>query len=171
MEAQMTVTALKPTTEVSAGTAGPSSGKSLAVVVGFDGTPPARRALDQAAELLRGRDGALEVVYVSRLPGSAALSGVGVAEIVQGYDDQAVALAEEVRARLARLDHPWHFQHREGTVPAELVAVATDIHREYGDAATVVIVVGGSAHRFHRLVGSVGAGLIHQDRAPVIVVP
>ncbi|HEX7268371.1 MAG TPA: universal stress protein [Streptosporangiaceae bacterium] len=36
----------------------------LRLVVGYDGSPPASRALDAAASLLRGRTGRIEVVYV-----------------------------------------------------------------------------------------------------------
>src|SRR5487761_1199022 len=44
------------------------------LVVGFDGTEPARRALDSAARLLHDQEGVLEVVYVAHLPATAALS-------------------------------------------------------------------------------------------------
>jgi nucleotide-binding universal stress UspA family protein len=141
------------------------------VIVGYDGSEPARHALDQAVDLLDGRDGPLEVVYVAQLPASAALSGVALAEIIQGLDDQATALADEVGARLVGEDHPWHFHRRDGTVASQLVAVATDMHDRYGDSAEIVIVVGGSAHRFHHLAGSVGSGVVRSRRFPVMTVP
>src|ERR1700716_3619640 len=51
--------------EQTAGTAGRSPDAPVVLVVGFDGSEPARRALDAAAGLLRDREGMLEVVYVA----------------------------------------------------------------------------------------------------------
>ena len=65
----MTVMALSRTPETTAGTAGRCT-KSVVVVAGYDGSTPAGHALDHAADLLQGRDGSLEVVFVSHLPAS-----------------------------------------------------------------------------------------------------
>ncbi len=80
-------------------------------------------------DLLRYRDGPLEVVFVARLPVGVSLSVAAFAEVRQGLDEQARAVAEEVRGRLADQDHPWHFQRRDGAVAAELKVVAADLHR------------------------------------------
>jgi len=154
-----------------AGTAGSPPVRRLAVVVGYDGSEPARHALDQAADLLRDREGTLDVVYVAHLPAGAAQSGEGVGEILRAQDEQAALLAEEVRHRLVGDDHPWRFQRRDGRVGAELMAVAADLQARFGNTAEVVIVVGGSAHRYHQLAGSVGASVVRSDRFPVMVVP
>ena len=151
--------------------------KQLVAVVGYDGTRGAQHALDHAAELLQWRDGTLEVVYVSHLPASAALSPAAVGELLEGQDDHAAALAEDVRSQLAGRAGPggpeptWHFQRRDGAVASELMAVAAELRGRYGDAADIAIVVGGPGHRYHHMVGSVGAALVHADRFPVIVVP
>ena len=42
---------------------------------------PAGHTLDHAADLLQGRDGSIEVVFVSHLPASAALWGPAFAEL------------------------------------------------------------------------------------------
>jgi nucleotide-binding universal stress UspA family protein len=162
--------ALTQTPETTAGTAGRST-KALVVVAGYDGSEPARRALDHATDLLQGRDGSIEVVFVAHLPASAAVWGPAFAEITQGLDSQAETLAQEVRARLVGEDHPWHFQHRAGAVATELLAVAAEVYRQYGDSADVIIAVGGPSHHYHHLVGSVGVNLVHADRFPVVVVP
>ena len=166
----MTVMALSRTPETTAGPAGRST-RGLVVVAGYDGSAPAGHALDHAADLLQGRDGSIEVVFVSHMPASAALWGPAFAEITQALDSQAEALAGEVRARLAGEDHPWHFQHRAGAVATELLAVAAEVNRQYGDSADVIIAVGGPSHRYHHLVGSVGVSLVHTNRFPVVVVP
>src|SRR4051812_26526620 len=149
--------------ETTGGTAGSPPVRPLAVVVGYDGSEAARHALDLAADLLRDREGTLDVVYVAHLPAGAALSGEGVAEILRAHDEQATLLAEEVAHRLFGEGHPWQFQRRDGRVGAELLAVATDLHAHYGDTAEVVIVVGGSAHRYHHLAGSVGSCVVRAD--------
>ena len=153
-----------------ASAAGPSA-TPLIMVVGYDGSPPARHALDQAADLLRDRKGALEVVFVAHLPVGATLSAAAVVEVRQGLDEQARALGDEVRGLLAGQDHPWHFQRRDGAVAAELKAVAADMHRRYGDTVEIVIVVGGSAHRYHRIAGSVGSSVVRAATFPALVVP
>jgi nucleotide-binding universal stress UspA family protein len=145
--------------------------RPLIMVVGYDGSPPARHALDQAADLLRDRKGALEVVFVAHLPVGAALSAAAFAEVREGLDQQAQALAEEVGDQLAGQDHPWHFQRRDGAVAVELKAVAGDTQRRYGDAAEIVIVVGGAGHWYHHVAGSVGSSVIRADIFPALVVP
>ena len=116
--------------ETTAGTASSSAVRRLVFVVGFDGSGPARRALEQAEELLRNREGSLEVVYVADLPVGAGLSAPAPPEVLHGFDEKHRALAEEVRGRLVGDDHPWHFQRRAGSVSAELLAVATDLQRQ-----------------------------------------
>jgi nucleotide-binding universal stress UspA family protein len=56
----------------------------LHIVVGYDGSPPASRALDAAARLLRGRTGRIEVVYVAHISSTAMLSAGALAEIESG---------------------------------------------------------------------------------------
>jgi nucleotide-binding universal stress UspA family protein len=155
------------TREAAAGSPAPR----LIMVVGYDGSAPARHALDRAADLLRSRTGALEVVFVARLPVGATMSAAAFAEIRAGLDEQARALAAEVDDRLAGQDHPWHFQRRDGGVAAELKAVAADLRRRYGDTAEIVIVVGGPAHRYHHVAGSVAASVVRADAFPALVVP
>ena len=59
----------------------------LHVVVGYDGTPPASRALDAAIRLLRGREGSIEVSYVARVPGLDMLSADAIVEARAGFDE------------------------------------------------------------------------------------
>ena len=56
-------------------------GGNLYLVVGYDGSPPASRALDAAIALLRGRSGRIDVLYVAHLPSMAALSAGGRAAL------------------------------------------------------------------------------------------
>ena len=59
----------------------------LRLVVGYDGSPPAIRALDAAVNLLQGRAGTIDVVYVAHMPSMAALSPGAVTELETGFDD------------------------------------------------------------------------------------
>jgi nucleotide-binding universal stress UspA family protein len=166
----MTVMTLSRKPDMTARSADRST-ERLVVVAGYDGSAPAGHALDHAADLLQGRDGSIEVVFVSQVPATAALWGPAFAGIMQGLDDEAETLSEEVRARLVGQGHPWHFQRRAGTVATELLAAAAEVYRQYGDSPDVIIAVGGPSHRYHHLVGSVGVSLVHADRFPVLVVP
>lgn len=157
--------------EQTTGTSGHRPEKPLIVVVGYDGSEPAEHALDEAVKLLRHREGELEVVFVAHMPASAAMSADAIVQIQQGFDHQSVALADEVRTRLEGLVSHWHFQRRDGAIAAQLEAVASDFDDRFQSNVDLVIVAGGSAHRYHRLAGSVGAALAHHDRFPVIVVP
>ncbi len=148
-----------------------SASRCLIMVVGYDGSLPAQHALDQAADLLGCREGALEVVFVAHLPVGATLSVEAFTQVRQGLDEQARALAEEVRDRLTGQDHPWHFQRRNGAVATELKAVAADLQRQYGDTVEIVIVVGGAGHRYHHVAGSVGSSVVRSDAFPALVVP
>jgi nucleotide-binding universal stress UspA family protein len=59
----------------------------LHAVVGYDGTPPASRALDAAVRLLRGREGNIEVIYVAHVPGLDMLSADAIVEARAGFDE------------------------------------------------------------------------------------
>jgi nucleotide-binding universal stress UspA family protein len=141
------------------------------MVVGFDGSEPAQRALDRAVQLLHGREGQLDIVYVAALPGTATISGEAVAELEESFADQGRHLSEEVRARLKGTESRWHFHRRDGAVAHELLAAAEELRRQHGPDADIVIVVGGSAHKYHRLFGSASLNVVRHDGFPVVVVP
>ena len=142
----------------------------LRLVVGYDGSPPATRALDAAVNLLQGRTGSIEVVYVAHMPSMAALSAGAVTELDTGFDDIEQELRTMVREQLRGREERWSFERRQGQIAEELLAAA----KETGDAhpdATVVIVVGSSSLVTHRVVGSVAVGLARHSPVPLIVVP
>ena len=62
---------------------------NLYLVVGYDGSPPATRALDAAIRLLYGRAGTIEVLYVAHLASIDSLSPGAVAEMEVSFDDVA----------------------------------------------------------------------------------
>jgi nucleotide-binding universal stress UspA family protein len=133
----------------------------LHTVVGYDGSPPASRALDAAARLMQGRKGRIVVAYVGHLSSTVMLSADAIAQM-----ELRVAAAEQLRG----LEQPWEFVRRQGSIGEELIAVAAGIHDEH-PADTVVIVVGSSSNAAHRLLGSVAVHLARHAPVPLIIVP
>jgi nucleotide-binding universal stress UspA family protein len=150
-------------------TATPPSG-NLYLVVGYDGSPPASRALDAAVRLLQDRTGYLEVVYVAHLPAIDMMSAAAVAEMEISFDeierDLRTAAGEQLRGREER----WRFERRQGPIADELLAAAAAI-RDASPGDTVGIVVGSSSHATHRVVGSVAVSLARRSPVLVVVVP
>jgi nucleotide-binding universal stress UspA family protein len=143
----------------------------LVLVVGYDGSEPAQRALTGAAELLRDRTGRMEVVYVAHMPGTVAFSPYAVAAVQDGMDTEQQLLATRVDETLAGTDVKWHFQRRNGEIAPSLLAVAEEQFDAEGPSTRVVLVVGGSAHKIDRYLNSTPARVIRQDRFEVHVVP
>ena len=142
----------------------------LRLVVGYDGSPPANRALDAAVRLLQGRAGAIEVVYVAHVPSLAALSADAVSELETGFDDIERELRTTAGEQLRDRGERWGFERRQGQIPEELVAAAKDVVAAH-PGATVVIVVGSSSLAAHRVVGSVAVSLARHSPVPLVVVP
>jgi nucleotide-binding universal stress UspA family protein len=149
--------------------AAPPAG-NLYLVVGYDGSPPAIRALDGAVRLLSGRTGRIEVVYVAHLPSIDALSPDAVAEVRADFDEVAAELRTAASEQLRDREEPWRFEWREGLIADELIAAAVHIQEDHpGD--TVVIAAGSSSHAMHRVVGSVAVSLARRSPVPVVIVP
>ena len=143
---------------------------NLYLVVGYDGSPPAIRALDAAARLLQGRTGSIEVVYVAHVPSIDMLSPGAVAEMEANFDDVARELHTAASEQLRDREERWRFGRRQGLIPDELIAAAAGI-RDAHPSDTVVIVVGSSSHVMHRVVGSVAVSLARRSPVPLVVVP
>jgi nucleotide-binding universal stress UspA family protein len=143
---------------------------ALRLVVGYDGSPPASRALDAAVALLRGRTGRIDVTYVAHLTSTEMMSAGAVGEMEITFEE----IEKELRALAAdKLDGSgldWDFYRRQGPIAGELLMVASAVSEEHpGD--TVVIVVGSSSSPVHRMVGSVPVSLARHSPVPLVVVP
>ena len=150
-------------------TAAPSEG-FLHIVVGYDGSAPATRALDAAVRLLQGRAGRIEVVWVSHLSSTVMLSADAIAEMETGFEELEPELRAQAAEQLRGLELDWRFDRLQGIISDELVAVAAARHEAH-PGRTVVIVVGSSSHAGHRMVGSVPVSLARHAPVPVIIVP
>jgi nucleotide-binding universal stress UspA family protein len=149
-----------------------TSGKNqLVLVVGYDGTEPAQRALQVAAERLEDAPGRMEVVFVARVPTSVAFSPQAMASTREGLDDEAHELADRVDEVLRPTGVKWHFQRRNGEIAHEFLAAGAEQLDLEGPSTHLVLVLGGSAHKIDRYLNSTPAKVLHQDRFEVLVVP
>ncbi len=142
----------------------------LYLVVGYDGSPPAVRALDAAVSLLLGRKGRIEVVYVAHVPSIDMMSPGALAEMETSFDEIEQDLRTTAAEQLLALEDGWGFERRQGNIADELIAAAEDV-RDAHPGDRVVVVVGSSSHATHRLVGSVAVSLARHSPVPLVIVP
>jgi nucleotide-binding universal stress UspA family protein len=143
---------------------------ALRLVVGYDGSPPASRALDAAVALLQGRTGRIDVVYVAHLTSIEMMSASAVGEMEVDFEEVEKELRASAAEKLGSSGLDWGFDRRQGSIAGELIAVANAISEEHpGD--TVGIVVGSSSSAVHRMVGSAPVSLARHSPVPLVVVP
>ena len=146
-------------------TTAPPPTELVHLVVGYDGSPPASRALDAAVRLLQGRTGRIEVVYVAHLSSLVMLSAGAIAEMEEDFDEVEQELRAQAAGQLRASGAAWEFERRQGIIADELIAAATAI-RDAHPGETVAIMVGSSSHATHRVVGSVAIGLAATRQCP-----
>jgi nucleotide-binding universal stress UspA family protein len=145
------------------------------VVIGYDGSYDAQRAIDVAGGALRA-DAAL-VVNVWGIPITVTQPGAPFgaptppleAEL-RRFEQAARRLAEEgaARARQAGLSAEAHIAR--GTTPGEIATVICDLAEARG--ATLLVVGRRGQSRLKEVVlGSVSNAAMHDGRRPVLVVP
>jgi nucleotide-binding universal stress UspA family protein len=150
--------------------AGALPATSLHLVTGYDGSPPATRALDAAVTLLRGRHGSIDVVYVAHVPGVDMLSADALVEVEADFGEVEKELRASAAAQLDGRGVTWEFQRRDGLIAGELTAAASAVRAAHpGDS--VAIVVGSSSSGSHRVVGSVAVALARHCPVPLVIVP
>jgi nucleotide-binding universal stress UspA family protein len=140
------------------------------LVVGYDGSPPARRALDAAIRLMQGRTGRIHVVYVAHLSSLAMLSAGAIAEMEADFDQVEQELRVAAAEQLHGQEAPWEFERRQGLIADELIAAAKAV-RDAHPEDTVAIVVGSSSSAAHRMVGSAAISLARHSPVPLMIVP
>ena len=154
---------------VDAAQAAPSAG-FLHIVVGYDGSAPASRALDAAVRLLQGRDGCIDVVWVAHLSSTVRLSAAAIVETEAAFDELEPELRARAAGQLRGRGADWGFERRQGVIGEELIAVAAGI-RDARPGQNVVIVIGSSSHATHRVVGSIAVRLARHAPVPLVIVP
>jgi nucleotide-binding universal stress UspA family protein len=148
----------------------PRAAQPITLVVGFDGSEPARRALTWGADLLRTRPGALHVIYADHELIDSDLSGFARAEMDETRDEKAASVAEAATEIAAAAGTPHTFERRQGS-PADAILDGAGLYAAAEPARTPVIVTGRSHHVPHRVIGSVPVRLLHESPYPVLTIP
>jgi nucleotide-binding universal stress UspA family protein len=147
------------------------------LVVGFDNSEPARRALGWAARQLAPRPGPLSttppttrhIVYSDHMTIDSDLSGFGHAEMEAARDAEAAAVAAAAAEIMTAAGLPYTFERRQDAAADAIVSGASAQAAALG--GTPVIVVGRSGHAAHQILGSVPARLLHHSPYPVLTIP
>jgi nucleotide-binding universal stress UspA family protein len=140
---------------------------SLVLVVGYEGSDPARRALAAAGRILGDREGWIEVVYVKPTAGGDEAPSEPAADVIDSLGPAQADLHYEVRSVLEAEKQPWRWRSTSGAVAEELLEAARTVAAEGGPSRTVVIVVGSD----RRLAFSVPVTLSRRSSFPVVIVP
>lgn len=152
------------------GTPDPGATQPVTLVIGFDNSKPARRALIWGADLIRTRPGTLHVVYADHVLIDSDLPGFAHAEMEDARDEKAAGVAGAAAEIAAAAGVPYTFERRQES-PAGAILSAAGILDAAEPAATPVIVTGRSHHAAHRIIGSVPVELLHQSPYPVLAIP
>jgi nucleotide-binding universal stress UspA family protein len=139
-------------------------------VVGFDDSPPARRALGQAARLAAAKREALHVVYADHVVIDSDLSGFAHAEMAATRDGEAVMVAKAAADILATEPGVAYTFERSSNTAADAILSAAGALAA-ADEHGPVIVVGRSGHAAHHLLGSVPTHLLTRSPFPVLAIP
>ena len=151
------------------GSPDPGAAQSVTLVVGFDDSEPARRALIWGADLIRTRPGTLHVIYADHALIDSDLSGFARAEMEQTRDERAAGVAEAAAEIAAAAGVPYTFERRQ-EAPADAILHAAGLHAAAEPASPPVIVTGRSHHAVHHVIGSVPVRLLHEAPYPVLTI-
>ena len=134
------------------------------VIAGYNGSPSARNALAYAAGMARRLDRPLLIVYVTS-PGVYCEPMTGqVVGLLRDADSLERWLLAELDQAADSGGLEVHVRTRRGSPARELACIAAEFSAD-------ALVIGGPAHFWHRLMGSVPSWLARHARCPVIVVP
>jgi nucleotide-binding universal stress UspA family protein len=148
----------------------PAPPSPVSLIVGFDNSEPARRALRWAARLLTARPGALHVIYADHPAADSDLSGFASAEMETARDTAAAGIAEAAAEIVAGTAARYTFERRQGS-PGDAILSGASTIAAAEPGGDPIIVVGRSGHAPHRVIGSVPARLLHHSPYPVLAIP
>ncbi|MGD0239961.1 MAG: universal stress protein [Streptosporangiaceae bacterium] len=143
--------------------------RPVTLVVGFDDSEPARRALIWGADLVRARPGALHVIYADHVLVDSDLSGFAHAEMEESRDEKGTRVAEAAAEIVAAAGVPYTFERLQEP-PADAILHAASLHAAAEPAGTPIIVTGRSHHAAHHVIGSVPVHLLNHSPYPVLTI-
>jgi hypothetical protein len=161
----------EPAAAAAAGSGAPDNGaiRPVTIVVGFDDSEPARRALIWSTDLLRARTGSMHVIYSDHVLIDSDLSGFGRTEMDENRDDKAARVAAAAGEITAAAGVRSTFERREES-PADAILHAAGLYAAADPASPPVIVAGRSHHAAHHVLGSVPVRLLNQSPYPVVTI-
>ena len=145
------------------------------VIVGYDGSPDAERAIDFAATRLAAEAARIVTVWETRLAAAETAPGLGASVLASDEEDRRLeAAAREIadagaaRARTAGLSA--EAETRLGIGVGQTAEALFDVAEEH-DADLVVVGRRGLGRIRSALLGSVSDAAVRDGRRPVLVVP
>lgn len=141
----------------------------VSLVVGFDNSEPARRALSCTVRQAAARRAVLRIVYADHVIVNSDLSGFAHDEMATAQDQEAAEVAGAAAEIAAGSGVPYTFERRPGA-PADAILSSASAQAAAGDSEPV-IVVGRSGHAARHVLGSVPVRLLHHSPYPVLTVP
>jgi nucleotide-binding universal stress UspA family protein len=151
------------------GISGSGPAQPISLIVGFDDSEPARRALTWGADLLRTRPGALHVIYADHELIDSDLAGFGRTEMDEDRDEKAARVADGAKEIVAATGTPYTFERRQES-PANAILDAAGVYAAAEPDSTSILVTGRSHHLPHRVIGSVPVRLLHESPYPVLTI-
>jgi len=143
--------------------------RGLRLVVGFDNSESARRALAWGANLLRGGRGTLHVIYADRALIASDLPGFARAGMDRARDEKVASVAATAAHIAATAGVPHTFERRRES-PANAILIAAGIQDAAEPAGTPVIVTSRSRPAARHAIGSVPGRLLRRSPYPVLTV-
>jgi nucleotide-binding universal stress UspA family protein len=141
----------------------------VSLVVGFDNSEPARRALRWTVRQAAAGPAVLRIVYADHNIVNSDLSGFAHAEMTAAQDAEAAEVAAAAADIVAGTGVPYTFQRVPGA-PADAILSGASAQAADGGAAPV-IVVGRAGHAARHVLGSVPVRLLHHSPYPVLAIP
>ena len=145
------------------------------VVIGYDGSDDARRAVDLAAGALRADAAVVVNVWSIRVTAAQAGTPFGAPSPpreteLQRSEQAARQLADEGAARAREAGLSAEPVVARGTTAGEIATALCDLAEER-DATLVVVGRRGQSRLKEVILGSVSNAAVHDGRCPILVVP